>query len=146
MAKDTEPKPLSWKPRRRGAIYCSPACGHGCTYAEFERVTREAGELAKSLGPGWKPKVWENMGWHYKVVARGGTMKVHPSGPKPYHYTAFLGEGDGGRWAESAPTAKQAIEDTLEVAKADIEHLQGILDAYLEGQFVVGNLPLSERP
>lgn len=57
----------SWKPRKRGAIYCSPACGAKCLKADYDRCVREADALAKLLGPGWVPRIWENLGWHYEV-------------------------------------------------------------------------------
>ncbi len=70
---------LSWKPVRHGDTYCSPACGGGCTYAEFEKATKKAAALAKRLGPNWKPKVWENLGWHYSIVDKENSIEVCPS-------------------------------------------------------------------
>lgn len=67
---------LSWKPVRRGDIYCSPACGRGCTYREYLSAVAAAKKLAKEL-PGFKPHVCENLGWHYSVVARGGRVSVY---------------------------------------------------------------------
>lgn len=41
-----------WKARKQpGGIYCSPACGRGCTKDEHERATEAAKALAKRLGP-----------------------------------------------------------------------------------------------
>jgi hypothetical protein len=80
----------AWDPVERGSIYCAPACGSGCTREEFERVTRAAVELCAELGPGWEPRVWENMRWHGEVYFGG----VHVSLPKDYdrdRYTAYLG-------------------------------------------------------
>lgn len=60
-----------WKPVLNGNIYCSPACGGKCTKAEHDDA-QEAGEiLAALLGPGWRPRVWENMGWHYSAEIPG---------------------------------------------------------------------------
>lgn len=56
-----------WTPRRRGNIYCSPLCGFKCTRAAYDRAKKRGATLAKRLGPGWVPVVWENMGWHYRV-------------------------------------------------------------------------------
>lgn len=63
---------LSWKPKRNGDVYCSPACGGKCTWAAYQKAKRGAAALAKTMGPGWKPKVWENLGWHFKVVRGDG--------------------------------------------------------------------------
>lgn len=39
---------------------------------------REARNLIALLkGTGWKPRVWDNMGWHYKAVS--GPIQVYPS-------------------------------------------------------------------
>lgn len=57
-----------WKPQHHGLIYCSPACGGGCTRAAFNKATEQAASLAKKLGKGWRPEVWENLGWHWAVV------------------------------------------------------------------------------
>lgn len=64
---------LPWTPVRRGASYCSPACGgkgaFGCTWSKFQTATRKAKALAKRMGKNWKPRVWENLGWHWEVTS-----------------------------------------------------------------------------
>lgn len=80
-----------WTAVRRGRIYCSPLCGGGCTLAAFNRANKEAGALAKRLGPGWKPEVWENLGWHWGAI-KGGA-KVYPNerrGHKVSGYHVYL--------------------------------------------------------
>jgi hypothetical protein len=59
---------LSWKPVRKGQVYCAPACGGGCTWAAHQQAWERARELCDRLGPGWKPHVWENLDWHYQAV------------------------------------------------------------------------------
>jgi len=58
-----------WKPRHRKnrTIYCSPLCGGDCKRADYDKAVRESAKLAKRLGPGWKPNVWENLGWFWQV-------------------------------------------------------------------------------
>lgn len=87
---------LSYKPVRKGDIYCSPACGYKCTWAAYQLATRRAKALCKLLGPGWEPHVWENGGWHYKVyfgapVAEHhlGLVEVY-TGHDPLSYSIFL--------------------------------------------------------
>ena len=58
---------LSWKPKRRGLVYCAPACGGQCTRAAYDNAHTQAKELATRLGKGWKVRVWENLGWHWEV-------------------------------------------------------------------------------
>lgn len=69
-------EPLSWTPVRRGAAYCSPACGAGCTVREHRRAVRDADALVRRLrGSGWRPVVWENLGWHFRAVS--GPVQVY---------------------------------------------------------------------
>ena len=73
--------PGAWKPKRRGPLYCSPACGGGCTWSAFEEANRKAKAMAAKLGAKWKPRVWENLGWHYAIRATfrdGSTAEVYP--------------------------------------------------------------------
>lgn len=67
-----------WTPRRRGQgtkldLYCSPACGtmytpsRGCTFKAYQDAVKAGDRLAKRLGPAWKPRIWENMGWFYSA-------------------------------------------------------------------------------
>jgi hypothetical protein len=117
---------LSWKPIRRGSAYCSPACGRGCTVAEFNRATREAEKLAKRLSkvatdlpPGkWDVNVHENLGWFYSV-SRGvvnvrcyrGTVYSHA----PDYYRASV--QTSGPWVTgqdvTARTPEQAVANLL---------------------------------
>jgi hypothetical protein len=72
------PRKVSWTPRRRGNTYCSSACGHGCTWDEFQDAHRKAKELCERLkGSGWKPLVFENMGWHWRAVS--ASIVVYPA-------------------------------------------------------------------
>lgn len=77
-----------WVPVRRGAVYCSPNCGGGCTWKAYQDAVRKANKLVKMLkGEGWKPRVWENCGWHF--MAHSGTVQVYDgrfmNGPQVYH-------------------------------------------------------------
>ena len=58
---------LSRTPVLRGEFYCSPACCGDrpfCTKAAYDRANHEAAAMATELGNGWKPDVWENLGWY----------------------------------------------------------------------------------
>ena len=67
----------SWVPMQDGKIYCSSACGRGCTLAEYEAAVKASEELAKHLGEGFEPRVWENLGWHWEVTGCNGRLKIH---------------------------------------------------------------------
>lgn len=123
-------KPLSWKPVRKGLIYCAPACGSGCTRAEFDKATLSSAALAKRMGPRWKPEVWENLGWHWAVRSPCGRMKVHPVEWRgSVTYTAYLGEAGepGGTWAEHGLTPEAAVQATLAAALNDAKKIAGFL-------------------
>lgn len=98
---------LSWEPVRRGRIFCAPACGAKCTWKAHQAAKRAAAKAAAALGPGWAPRVWENLGWHWSVNDVTGYVKVHPMGDGAF--TAFVGEGLGGRWTVDAPTVEGAV-------------------------------------
>ena len=71
-------KELSWTPIRIGNTYCSPACGAGCKWSEYQKAMQQAKALAKRLGSNWKPVVSENMGWFWHADC--GVCRVYPGG------------------------------------------------------------------
>ncbi len=118
---------LSWDAKDKGGRYCAPACGRGCTTKERDIAVASAALLARTLGPGWEPEVWENLGWHYEVRSPCGRLSVHPSGTG---FIAFLGEsgGIGGRWAERGDTPQEAIDATVAAAVADYKRIGAIIE------------------
>lgn len=101
---------LRWTPVRHGVYYCSPACGCGCRYSAYVRVKARAAKLAKHLGPGWKPVVWENVGWHYRarLVLGANVLEVHQGEGKRAYWASLTGPDlhqIHGTWK----TAKQAV-------------------------------------
>jgi hypothetical protein len=113
--------------RRRGAIYCSPWCGCGCTWAEYAQATEEADALVKRLGDGWSARVWENGGWNYEAIR--GVCEVKP--------TKFRRSGDrwvvdGYRaWIQTRPqyisqrcaTPEDALREAMLMMKAAFDQL-----------------------
>lgn len=57
-----------WIPVLRGEIFCSPACGGKCKKSAYDQAVQISNEIASQLGEGWIPKVFENLGWHWKVI------------------------------------------------------------------------------
>lgn len=78
-----------WTPVRRGAIYCSPRCGRGCTHAEFKAADDAADALVAKMDAfddgsmnGWEKRVWENLGWHYLVklkIDKRAHLEIYPN-------------------------------------------------------------------
>lgn len=78
-------KEPSWSPKLRGKLFCSDACGHGCTLTAFKRARIAADGLAAAMGKGWAPVVWENMGWHFRAVKDVSDVRPTAKG-----YIAFI--------------------------------------------------------
>ncbi len=77
-------KKLSWTPVLRGGVYCSPACGGGCTREAYETAGREAQKLLKRMRTGgWVVDVWENLGWHY-CLRFTKEFSIYPTGDGHY--------------------------------------------------------------
>ena len=124
---------LSWKAKRRGKIYCAPACGAGCTVEQHRIAENAAAELVSELqrlgiGEGWKPLVWENLGWHARAVDATGRMAVHCNRTKSY--TALLGGLDGARWAEDGRTPRAALRNVLATARAQKQYIDSLLQGW----------------
>lgn len=49
-------------------IYCGDRCGRGCTLDEYESAVTAANKLVAALPEGFKPRIWENLGWHHEAV------------------------------------------------------------------------------
>jgi hypothetical protein len=121
---------LSWKPKLRGEIYCSPACGANCTHAAFLAAQAAADKLAYTLnhaketfGVTWVPHVWENCGWHAGAISwckRWHVVANRQQGRCVTSYTAFLSseptEHFMGDWSDSARTAAGAAIRALSPA------------------------------
>lgn len=104
-----EARSPSWTPVRRGPIYCAPACGRGCTWAEYQAAVKGAEKLKKMMkGTGWEVRIHENLGWFYKVVS--GPVMVMPSHPsKPGKFWCMIGSepenpvGGNAAWTGNQP-------------------------------------------
>lgn len=100
----------------RSRIKCAKWCGRGCTRKEYETAERNALELTRRLGKGWKPDVWENLGWHY-ATRRAGVRVIPHYGA----FTAYLNykKSPGGRWVATASTPDGAIAKALALARKE---------------------------
>lgn len=119
---------LSWKPVRRGDIYCAPACGNGCTYQAYLNAVAAAKQLAKEL-PGFKPHVWENLGWHYSAVALGSRVSVYNNFGS-YNVLANLVNPHAGDFAwgnVTARSAQKAVQKLSANLRREIRKMQLML-------------------
>lgn len=107
-----------WRPIAKGQTYCSPACGGGCTKAEWRKAHEEANRIAQELGEGWEPVVWENLGWFAKAVKNHSEVSFHQYFSDAY-YIASLGGGSFS--ADSGESASQALENVTSAAKRSLE-------------------------
>lgn len=122
---------LSWKPVRHGLTYCSPACGGGCTIMAFDACTIAARELAERLGPGWEPRVAENLGWHYSAhfVVGSRRLDIWPrTGGGSYRATGLpkvLGYAvNMGPWSAQGTTPEATVRALHDILYAE----SGVLD------------------
>ena len=86
------------------------------TYDHKESITAEAERLCVWLGPGWEPRVWNNMGWcfeaHYK-----GLIHVNPCSQEG---TWFCMIGECGMVASLAPERLIKTTDPRQVVQLTV--------------------------
>lgn len=141
-------------------IKCASWCGRGCTKAEWEEARSGSKALVKELGPGWRPRVWENLGWHYSAV--NGHVNVHPdrvqamsaqTGKKflvtrPF-FTAFISvdlDSSGGRWFDHGKTPKQAVEKAVRRFMDEFVEMTALGQQVLKETRLVIQQPLKKCP
>lgn len=132
-------KKLSWKPIRRGTVFCSSACGAGCTYLQYLSALKAAKDCSAMMKTkGWKIRVYENMGWYWELFHKSGLLTV-AGGQLPYkqnpnsNFHAMLSCSGGGgcdpmffdRKRFSDPN--MAVSHRLNIARKSIARLQGLL-------------------
>ena len=116
---------VDWTPRELpGGFYCSPRCGGHkgfCRKSDFSKATKDAAALARSLGDGWEPVVWENLGWHWRVEKgfvevwrdKDGTYSCWLQGEKQFMADAETAEDAIGLARAAARTFIRRLEDQL---------------------------------
>lgn len=126
---------LSWEPRSRGSIYCSSACGGDCTRGAYEFATKSAKALAKRLGKGWKPHVWENLGWHW-IVIKGKALSNSGIGffEISQHGNSYFA------WIQSSPQFIVEGEDPIKAFNKAIKQFDKYLEKLLEQRRLISEL------
>lgn len=110
---------LSWKAVRKGARYCAPACGCGCTYTGYLAAQKSGAALAKRLGKGWRPRVHENCGWHFSAISPCSAVEVHDHGSNGY-WANFQGAQ---QFHANANTPRAAVKKALARGEAALKEL-----------------------
>lgn len=130
-----------WTPRHRpGGIYCASLCGMGCKLKDYEYAKKVAKAWAARLGAGWKGHVWENLGWHWCLVALDGRLNVHPNDARDTsRWVAYLDDtpGPGGRWVALDDDPLKAAHAVLCLARTEMRKIQALVEA-AEGLSWVG--------
>lgn len=109
------------KPQRRGAKYCSPACGFGCTWAAYQQAVKEGWALAKRLGKGWKVRTWENGTWYWSVMDSTGLLDLHQHGKRLFRVYAE-------RFVVEGTTPEKAVAAALLRVGEESEYMRVLLD------------------
>lgn len=113
----------AWKAVRRGDIYCAPACGHKCTWQEYQTAKLKARALADRLGSGFKPFVHENLGWHYRAVSKDGRIEVFENDRRAY--SACIAPGS---FWHNASTPKAAVAKVVAAVRAKAAELLKVVE------------------
>lgn len=119
-------KDRRWVPRRRGKVYCSPACGRGCKYSDYRRAVAKAKSMRRALGPDWTAAVHENGGWFSRATSKCGRVYVLVS---PRQYMALISRAPysyGVGWVGHGDTPARAVANAtalLEDASAELVRL-----------------------
>lgn len=129
-----------WTPIRNGLLYCAPACGAGCTYAEYQAAVNKAEALKKKcekeIGGKWEIRVHENLGWHWSVIAPEINVSVDYGGYLGKHgdyYTAAFGGGTPSvvsTHPTTYKTPKEAFDAQINAVKQEADRWNKIVASY----------------
>lgn len=117
---------IRWTATRRGAIYCSAGCGANCTWKAYCDAVKRGAAIARQLGKGWAPQIWENFGWHYCAIYASGTIRASKSSAG---YTAYFGANGGGRWTGFGATPIGAVRRAMIAATAERDEITAMIVA-----------------
>lgn len=129
-----------WTPilSQGGRVYCSPRCGGKCLKEHYDNAVTAADALAARMGAGWKPAVWENLGWHYRVEkgvavlhAKEDRRKPAVNGAYPITgYMVFLNSAK--QFVSHAATPEDALGFAAQDARTLIARVAADLDALFD--------------
>jgi len=125
-SKPTWPKG-AWDAKRKGDRYCADACGHGCTWQQYQDALARAKKAAATLGPEWLPEASENMGWHSRI--RCGVVSI--SVPGSWGSSSYMASTDGRGILADGKTAKSALRKLRARLVEERDAAQALLDSVL---------------
>lgn len=108
-------------PVLKGDIYCSPFCGGQCKKAAYDKAVSDSDLVAKTLGEGWNPRVYEKLGWHWKVSK--GHVEVSLSGDVFYACFQFNANNSHYYYNATNKCPREAVEDVRNQLSAAIDSL-----------------------
>lgn len=86
----------------------------------------DAAKLARGLGRGWKPNVWENLGWHWEAVnAAGVGLRVRQFSRRNFWCTTE----SGAQYHAVATTARSAVDKVLTEMHDHVRRIEDTLSA-----------------
>lgn len=129
-----------WKAVRKGKIYCAPACGHNCTYLDYLQARHRAKEAAKKLGKGWTFEVWENLGWHSKVISPDKYVHIYIARYDTHDsYLVMVGPEKNGssliEWNHTADTLEEALDGVFKKIHGKILRLNIFTNSLLSAEY-----------
>jgi hypothetical protein len=74
------------------------------------------------MGPDWKPRVWENLGWFWCVES--GALAVYPRGYGNNNPTEYDVSLDGGRWWAHGRKPESIIRRVVAMARAEMRRIE----------------------
>ena len=120
------------KLQRRGAKYCSPACGFGCTWKAYQQALKEGAALAKRLGKGWKAHTRENGTWYWFVMDSTGSLELHQYRKRLFRVYVWRFVGTSSNFVVEGTTPEKAVAAALLRVGEESEYmrvLRGELEA-----------------
>jgi hypothetical protein len=100
-----------------------------------QEAERAAAKLLRRMGPGWKPRIWENLGWHFEVHTDDGTPfgRLHVFGSDEGWHALLNADGQsvGGNSAWCPPWGPDPVavaKAALALAKKEMEGINALLD------------------
>ena len=106
-----------WTPVRRGKVYCSPACGGGCTHQSYLKAQAQAQEMLDQLGPptkdgnAWEKRVHENLGWYGSVRLMINGQVMAQVQKNRVGYSAYIESSP--QFVADGETPMQAVQNAL---------------------------------
>lgn len=126
---------LSWVPRRRGEVFCAPACGGGCKWQQYHDLCVKGRKAVKSMEypRDWRFDVSENLGWSLRLVhvPSGGRLTIHHSTVTPEEWWAMYSHDSAGcgdvefsrQMDRCHATPQEAASGMLEAVEKYIEEI-----------------------